>query len=141
MAALTITAANVIPVSGYTAQTGYLSGVAISIGQGVYLDTSTNTWKLADSDNTAATAGSSGVGIALNTAAAANQPISIITDGNLGFGAILTVGKLYCLGPVAGSIVPYEDLANPSRVTLLGIATTTGNLDINLWVTGVQIPV
>lgn len=138
MTALTITAANIIPVSGYASETGYLAGASITRGQSVYFDASTSTWKLADSNASAATAGSGGIGIALNDAAA-SQPIAVQIGGSLGFGAILTKGKLYCPGATAGTIVPYEDLTSGDYVTILGIASSTSNLAMTRWVTGVSI--
>jgi len=138
MAALSITAANIIPATGFSVENSYLAGATITRGQSVYFDTTTSTWKLADSNATAATAGSGGVGIALNDAAA-SQPIAVQIGGNLGFGAILTKGKLYCPGATAGSIVPYEDLTTGDYVTILGIATSTSNLSMNRWITGVVI--
>lgn len=138
MPALTITAANIIPVSGYSVENGYLAGVSITRGQSVYLDVSATTWKLADSNVSAATAGSGGIGIALNDAGA-GQPIAVQIGGSLGFGAILTKGKLYCPGATAGTIVPYEDLTSSDYVTILGIASSTSNLSMTRWVTGVTI--
>lgn len=138
MTALTITAANIVPVTGFSVENNYLAGASITRGQSVYFDTTTSTWKLADSNSTAATAGSGGVGIALNDAAA-SQPIAVQIGGSLGFGAILTRGKLYCPGATAGSIVPYEDLTTADYVTILGIATSTSNLSMNRWISGVVI--
>lgn len=140
MADLTITAANMIPVSGFSFEQTLLSGAAITIGQSVYLDTTTSTWKLADANGSAATAGSGGVGVALTSAAAAAQPITVMTGGSLAFGAILTVGILYCVSATAGGICPYADLTTGDRVTVLGVASTTSNLVMQRWVTGVTKP-
>lgn len=135
MANLTITAANVVPVSGYSAETGYLAGTSIARGQAVYLSAS-STWLLADCDASALAAGSSGVGIALNDAAA-GQPITVQTGGDLGFGAILTVGEVYCVSATAGGICPHSDLTTNGRVTILGVASTTSNLKLRCWASGV----
>ena len=123
MAALTITAANVIPVSGYSFKTR-LSAAAITIGQSLYVDSS-DQWALADAD---ALATGVAVAISLSQAAAAGQPVIGITGGDLGLGAILTVGIPYCVGLAGGSIGPYSDLASGDFPCLVGWPTTTANL-------------
>ena len=76
---LSITAANVAPSSGAQYADG-TAGATITAGQAVYLDTSANTYKLADCDATAATAVIAG--IALN-GASSGQPIKIQTAGTI----------------------------------------------------------
>lgn len=139
MANLTITAANVVPASGAINEYGYLAGASITRGQSVYLDTSANTWKLADSNDTAATAGSGGVGIALNDAGS-GQPVAVQIGGSLAFGSILTTGLIYCVSATAGSICPYADLTTNDRVTILGVASSGTTLVVRPWATGVVKP-
>lgn len=136
---LTITAANLIPVAGYNAESQFLAGATITRGQTVYLDTSTNTWKLADCDLSAAAAGSAGFGISLSDAVS-GQPMFVQTDGDLGFGAILTVGQIYCISATAGGICPYGDLTTNGRVTIIGVASTTSNLKFRKWASGIVKP-
>lgn len=135
MSALSITAGNVVPVADSHTYRDGLAGASISVGQVVYYDSATSTFKLADADlsATAATA----VGIALNTATA-NQPVRVATGGSVGFGAIFTAGVFYYLSPTAGGICAVADLSG-SRVTQLGYASTTSNFIIDITVTGVTL--
>lgn len=139
MADLTITVANVVPVAGYQAESGYLAGATITRGATVYLDSTTSTWKLADCDASAAAAGSAGVGISLSDVVA-TQPMLVMQGGDLGLGAILTVGQIYCVSATAGGIAPYADLTTNGRVTILGVASTTSNLKLRMWASGVAKP-
>lgn len=132
MAALTITATNIIPVAGRTSRT-LLSASAITQGQSIYVTTG-GRWALADAD-TAATATSPGV--ALNEATAAGQPVEGQTGGDLGFGAILTVNTVYIASATAGSIEPVADLASGDFLAVIGVATTTGNLHFTPYSSGV----
>lgn len=125
MAALSVTAANV--VKGSDAQVTYgIAGATITAGQTVYLDSSDSKFKLADADSATAAVRAC-AGIALN-GAADGQPLAVQTLGDLGFGAILTAGLIYCLGDVAGGIIPSADLSAGERVWILGIAKTTSTL-------------
>lgn len=126
MAALTITASQVLAPTDGTGDffTG-IAGVAITAGQSLYLDTTTNTYKLADSNSSQATARAAGIA---THDAAAGQPIKGIGGRGgiltLGAGAAPVVGMLYCVGPAAGSIVPYSDLTTGDYVTPLGVGYT-----------------
>jgi hypothetical protein len=134
MADLTITAANIIPVSGYSEYQG-TAGATITAGQVVYLD-SNSLLQLADNNGAAALA--TVKGIALH-AALANQPLKIIIAGSLGFGAILTAGNFYYLSETAGAICPWGDLGAGERVSQIGYASTTSNMVLNIVNTGVAL--
>lgn len=136
MADLVITAANVVPVSGYTYEASYLAGVSLVRGDTAYLDSSTNTMKKADCNDTAATAAIAGV--VLNDAGA-NQPVTVLTSGDLGMGAILTQGEIYVLSANPGKIAPEGDLSSGHRVVLVGVATSTSNLRVRMWNSGAQL--
>ena len=133
MADITVTAANVVPASGYQYIDG-TAGATITAGQTVYLDSSVSTYKLADAN--ASAAASSTVGIALN-GAAASQPIRVMTGGTLGFGAVLTKGTVYVQSATAGGIAPVSDLASGWYRVTLGIATSTSNLAVKVHNSGV----
>jgi hypothetical protein len=125
---LTITAANVLLVSGN--KTGGTAGAALTIGLPVYLDTN-NLWQIADSN---AAGKDAATGITLSQAAAANQPVTVLADSSgsavLGFGAILTAGETYIVSATAGGIAPITDAATGWKVCILGIALTTSNLKL-----------
>jgi hypothetical protein len=132
MTALSITVTQVMPGSAATDQfTNGLAGAAITAGQAVYYDTATETWKLADANDTAATAAAGG--IALN-GAASGQPVRVQTAGSvtLGAAAAMTVGEVYCVSIAAGSIVPVADLLTTNRVTILGVASTAAILQLRI---------
>jgi len=111
MASLTITAAQVLLVSG---ERKYgTAGATITAGHAVYLDTATNTWKLAQCDGTAAEAGTDGLGIALH-GASSGQPLDVAGPGcdvNLGAGAAAAAGTVYVVGATAGDIAPTADVS------------------------------
>lgn len=137
MTALSITATQVQP--GTDASVVFRQGIAgatITAGQAVYLDATTDTYKLADSDLSAA--GAAAVGIALN-GAAAGQPLRIQCAGDITIGAAatMTVGVIYVLSSTAGGIAPAADIVAGVRVTLLGVASSASVLRMALFASGV----
>lgn len=104
---VTITAANLTP--GANAQTRQgTAGVAITAGQLVYIDTTTNTWKLTDANASATTADVDG--IAGNTAGI-GQTLTIITaDDDLTLGGTTAEGTIYIASATAGGVAPAADL-------------------------------
>jgi predicted transcriptional regulator len=136
MADLTITAGNVIPVTGYQFE-DKLAGEAITRGQTIYEKASDGKWYKSQADGTAAEA--EGKAIALADAGA-NQPLRGIIAGNLGLGAIMTVGIVYVVSTTAGGIAPYSDLGSTNRVCLVGVATTTSNLALKIFASGAVKP-
>jgi hypothetical protein len=135
MTALTITDTQVQPgTTDATFEFG-TAGATITAGQVVYLDATTNTYKLADSNLSAA--GATARGIALN-GAASGQPLKIQTGGTitLGAGAAPVVSTVYLLANVAGSIIPAADLASLDRTTILGVGAATNTLILKINVSG-----
>lgn len=133
---LTITAANVVPAATaiFDRQN---AGATITAGQSLYSDaTDSNKMKLADANASASTAAAIGISV---HAALAGQPISYITGGDLGLGAILTAGLIYVVSATAGAIAPAADLASGWYTTILGYATSTSNLRMALKSTGVVL--
>lgn len=130
MAALTITDAALLPGSGAVLVRG-TAGVAItSAGKSLYLDAADGLIKLADNNASALTADAKGISA---HACLAGQPITYYTGGTVAFGAILTVGVNYYVGPGAGEIIPESDLASGMYPKRLGQAITTGNLLMDLF--------
>lgn len=125
MAALTITAAQVLPASGPTVAA--IAGAAITPGQSVHFDAASGTWKPAQGDGTAAEAGADGYGIALTQAAAALQPIVVALPGakvTLGAGAAPAAGIVYFIGDTAGGLHVATDLGSGDKVTAMGVGLT-----------------
>ena len=132
MADITLTAAAVKP--GTNAQTLEVTyGATITQGKAVYLDTGTNTWKVADCNTSSATAACGGIAL---TSGASGQPGVVITGGNM-TGDGMTAYVIYILS-TSGGICPSTDFsAVTDYMTVLGVATTTTNLKLAINVTGV----
>lgn len=135
MADISITAANVVRVSGE--QVSGVAGATITAGQPVYLDSTTSTYLLSDANASGKDAVS---GIALN-GAAAGQPLVVAKSGSvLTIGATVVVGTIYVLSATAGGICPASDLATGHKTTVLGVATTAARLQLNIFASGVAVP-
>lgn len=132
MAAISITATSVVPGSDANTATG-LAGATITAGQVVYLDSTTNTLKLAQSDGTTAEAAM--VGIALN-GANSGQSVIYVKGGTVTIGGTVVAGTSYYVGTTAGDIVLYSDLSSTNKISFVGYATTTGILAVQIVNTG-----
>lgn len=122
MVDLVVTASNVVAGSDSTTVNG-TAGVAITAGQAVYLDATTGKYALADS-NSATVAQRRALGIALNSASL-NQPIKVLTAGDITTGTTMTAGLAYYLSDTPGGICPVADIGTGEFVCLLGIAKST----------------
>lgn len=136
MADLSITAASVVAQTGAIIENG-TAGTTITAGQTVYLDTATSTYKLADTDLSAAASVLRGVAL---HASLSGQPLAICTGGSINLGATLTVGLLYVLSATAGGVCPIADLTTGAYPNILGFATTASLLTINIQRAGVVKP-
>lgn len=134
MVDVTVTAANVAPTSTTKRQTK-IASVAITAGQVVYVNAS-DQLALADADLSEAAAAA--VGVALNSCSA-NQPCSYAASGDVTFNAGLTKGAVYVASGTAGGIAPVADLASEDYVTILGVASTATNLQVNIYASGVVV--
>jgi hypothetical protein len=133
MANLAITAATVVKGSQSGDET-VVAGATIARGDACYLDpTDDSKAKLCDAN---AVASSFFKGIALNDAAD-EQPLTLWTSGNLGLGAILSIGEVYVVSATAGKIAVIGDLLSGEYVTLIGVGSTTSNLQAIFHETGV----
>lgn len=137
MADLTITPANIVPGSNANIKRA-ISAVAIGAGKSVYIDPVTKLAGLAD-NNTGTVADHNAVGVSVNASAVAGQPIDYISDGDLAFGAILTKGATYCVSGTAGGICPQADVVTGMELVILGVASSTSNLQVGVRDTNVVI--
>jgi hypothetical protein len=128
MAAISITAANVIPSSQATYYTG-TAGATITQGQPLYLDTVTNTYKLAN-----ALTNSPIAGVALVGSSNGQQTVICSRDPNFVFGGTSTTGNIVLVGNTAGTLQPYEDRTTGWYVTSLGVMISTTRM--NFYITG-----
>jgi hypothetical protein len=135
MADITITAANVLAQAGAQLVSGNALA-AVTAGQVVYRDATTQQFGLAD--NNGATATRVPVGIALN-GAAAGQPLTILTFGSIAIGGTMTAGVAYYLSDTPGGICPVADIATGETATLIGIATSTSILRVDINPSGVTL--
>jgi hypothetical protein len=135
MTDISITAANVVAVSGAQTTQGFALAT-ITAGQVVYRDATTQNFGLAD--NNGSTATRTPVGIALN-GAAANQPLTVLTFGSITIGGTMTAGVAYYLSDTPGGICPVADIGSGETATLIGIATSTSVLKVDINPSGVTI--
>ncbi len=128
MAAISITAANVLTSPSATIFTG-TAGATVTQGQPLYLDSVTNTYKLANALTNNPVAGVALVG------ASANQSMILCSrDPNFGGGFTSTTGNVILVGNTAGVIQPYEDRTTGWYVTSLGVMISTTRM--NFYITG-----
>lgn len=136
MADVTVTAANVLKGAGATT-VDMIAGATITAGQVIYKEAATGQAKLADCDSATAEARIP-YGIALN-GAAAGQPVEVLRSGLITIGGTLTAGSEYWLSGTAGAICPAADKAAGDRSVLIGVATTTAVLKVQILDTGVTL--
>lgn len=147
MAALSITATNVVPVAspslGTMKPAVFVYGIALAAmtaGQVAYEDTSTTppSYGLCDADHATA-AVRRPKGIVVGPAVAAGQQVAIQISGQLAMGSILTKGIHYVPGATAGALNPSADQTTSWNIASVGQALSTSVLDINPVNTDVQI--
>lgn len=133
MADVTVTAANVKPVgTSRTVQT-VLLGETVTQGQPLYLKAADSKYWKADAD-TLAEAAAEGIAI---TPGGADEYAIMLTAGTINMGGTLAVGQVYVVSTNAGGVAPYSDLGSGDYVTILGVATTTAILNVDLNATGI----
>lgn len=130
MAALSVTAAQVLPSTPYQSVTG-VGGAAITQGQSVYFDSATGTWKLAQGDGTAAEAGADGYGIAMTACGASGQPLVVALPGSvitIGAAAAPDPATVYYPGDTAGGLALRTDLGAADKALPIALGLTTNRL-------------
>lgn len=136
MADLTITATSVVKGTGASTRAG-TAGATITAGQPVYLDSTTDTYKLADCDSATA-AVRSPAGIALN-GAASGQPVTVLDGGPITIGATVAASVPYFLSPTAGGICPLADILAGDYAVFLGFGISTTQIDVTIVEAGVAL--
>lgn len=112
----------------------YVAGAAISAGSPVYID-SNGEVQDADADASATTAAV--IGIAMNDAAV-DQPVCIVTSGDIYYGAaVFTQGQMAYVSPDPGNLCPYADLGSGDYISLVGVASSATTLTLKIWASGV----
>ena len=128
-----VTPANVLAYSGATTAKG-IAAVAITAGQTLYLN---GDGELALAIDTSAAAAAC-VGVALCNADP-GQPLVYLTSGGLNPGAAVTVGLQYGVTDTAGGIGLLSERGAADYITLIGIATTTSRIEVEIQASGVPI--
>jgi hypothetical protein len=112
-----------------------LYGATISAGQPLYLDSTDNEHKLADANASTTTAMARG--IAVTPGVDAGYGFIARSGSIILVGTTMVVGEQYYVGPTAGQIIASSELTTGDRVTLLGVAASATQLDLNVKVTGI----
>jgi len=135
MVDIVVTAANVLASGQATKETG-VAGATITAGQVVYKDAADGKFKLSDSNAAGLNAA---YGIALH-GSLAGQPLTVAkNDPSFTPGATLVAGTAYYVSETPGGIQPVADLSAGETVLLLGIATSTTKLNLNIFAPGVSL--
>jgi len=132
MVDITITPANVIAGSNAQKLQG-IAGATITAGQVVYRDPATGKFLLADANGTADAR--TPIGIALH-GASLDQPLMVITEGDLALGAAMVNATAYFLSDTPGGICPAADVGAGEFVTVLGVSSSTSNLKVKMVISG-----
>lgn len=136
MADVTVVANEVLPDSGTSNLIYGTFGATVTAGETVYLDSATNTYKLADA-GAASTAVC--VGIAMNSGVSGQQCTIAGTGSTIDPGFTVTVGTIYVLSNTAGKIAPAADLANPMKTVVLGVGITASQLALRIYYSGATV--
>lgn len=128
MADYAITASQVLPDTAGEIVWGIL-GATVTAGQSLYLDSMTNTYKLADTDSTAAVAAMRGVAL---TGGSTGQPVALQKTGTptLGAAATITAGAIILLSDTPGGLRPVADIDSGDIVVIAGVGTATNKMVI-----------
>lgn len=129
-----IVPANVIAGSNSTRDSG-IAGESLLAGKAIYLNAATNKWMLADNNG----AGTRAVGGIALVAASLNQPVTFIKSGDLALGTTLVAGADVWLSGTPGGLAPRADIVTGMDPVLIGIATSTTNINVSIQDVGVTI--
>jgi hypothetical protein len=135
MADYTVTAANV-KISGSNVRVSTVQvGEAVTEGAALYLDGTTSKYMLADATTSTKAAV---VGLAV-TAAALDGYVLMQTARTYFAGTTLVAGDPVFLSATAGGgkLCPHADLVSTNLVTLIGFASSTTEVELNIDPTGI----
>lgn len=138
MADVSVTAAEVLPISGQTLTLKQVTwGGTVTAGMGVY-ETTAGTYAGTDSD---ALASAAGKGIAMSGGAAGQVGLIALPGSVIDPGFTVTVAESYYASSDAGGLAPSGDLANPDYKTEMLLGITASSARVICEVSGVQVPV
>jgi hypothetical protein len=138
MADYTVTAASVLASSTATKRDG-VAGATITAGQALYLDSSDQTLKLADS-NSGTAAARTVVGISLN-GGATGQPIKYCTaDSGFAPGFSIPAGSVVILSDTPGGLRPVADAVSGDFVTVIGLGIGSNTMALGFIASTIAVP-
>ena len=113
-------------------------GEAVTQGQPVYQLTTDSKWYRSDANVAAAQTGQNAIVL---TPASTNGYAVIIRQQRalVNLGATLVKGTTYVVSATAGAIAPQADLTTGDGIIVLGIASTTALLDLQINATGIVL--
>lgn len=126
MADISPSASTVTWVSGNRCVRG-IAGATLVPGNAVYLDTTTNTYKLTDGDTDTE---SVCAGIAIDSAISGREFLLAPPGAVINIGATVALGTIYVCSLTAGAICPWADLATGDYVTILFIGATSNIVEL-----------
>jgi hypothetical protein len=126
MADISITAASVLWSSGVRPITGK-AGATITAGQTVYLDTTTNTYKLADGDTDLE---SVVAGVCLDGGVSGRDIFVAPPGAVIQIGATPVAGTIYVQSLTPGGIAPWADLGTGDYVNVLFVGVASGVVEL-----------
>lgn len=137
MANLSITAANVGLGSNARTETVQV-GASVTQGQPVYQLTTDGKWYPSDANVSAAQTGQNAIVL---TPAGSNGYAVIVRQQRalVNLGATLVKGTTYVVSATAGAICPQADLTTGDGIIVLGVASTTALLDLQITATGIVL--
>ena len=112
----------------------YTAGEALTLGQPFYKNTDGKVYK-ADNNQTAAKAAVEGIAV---HSCGMDETVRGHKKGGLDLGAALVVGTIYVLSAAGGGICPAADLAITNFTSIIGVATATDLLEVNIFNSGAQ---
>lgn len=125
MASLTLTPGDVKPASGSKVLDGQIAGESFDAGS-VIRKNGNGQWVKARANSLNNVSGN--LGIAVSTAEAVDQRVSVLISGGLTCSGLTKDTYYVIAADTAGLIAPVEDLAATNITTFVGIATSTTNL-------------
>lgn len=136
MAEVTVTAANVTGPSGIENIRVGTAGATITRGQLLYIDTAdSNKLKLTDANASELAATIAGVALTPSTD---GNPVVYAVSGDYNCGGTVTKGAvLVASATTAGSIAEESDLASGWYTSILGVASSTSNITIKIFNSGI----
>lgn len=130
-----VTATSVVPLGTTNVydEGGYTAAVAITAGQLVYVyDASAKTLKLADANDTSATAVV--YGVAMN-GAAIGQPVRVLRKGRYAPGFTGAASTIVILSGTAGGLAPTADIVTGWRAVVIGVMPAASQLTVDFTAT------